>query len=82
MLNNRTRVIGWTLAATAWAALLPASAAACPTCFAASDERALHGYYLSTAILSAMPFLLIGLIAVIAYAAKRRAANRAPVGPH
>ncbi len=77
MLSGRTfvssrHVICAALATIVAAALKPSNAAACPTCFAASGEGALHGYYLSTALLSAMPFLLIGLIALIAYAAKRR----------
>ncbi|MGO9450668.1 MAG: hypothetical protein ACLQDV_06415 [Candidatus Binataceae bacterium] len=54
-------------------ALAPAIASACPACFAASGARGLHAYYLSTMLLSTMPFLLIGTIVTIAYVARRHA---------
>jgi len=56
--------------------LAPAIASACPACFAASGARGLHAYYLSTMLLSTMPFLLIGAIITIAYAARRHASVR------
>lgn len=51
--------------------MVPAIVHACPTCFAASGSRGLHAYYLSTVLLSTMPFLLIGMIAALAYVARR-----------
>ena len=51
--------------------LLPNILSACPTCFAASGPTSLRAYYISTILLSAMPFVLIGLIAAIAYVEKR-----------
>lgn len=52
-------------------AIAPSIAYACPTCFAATAGHGLLAYYLSTILLSTMPFLMIGLIAVIAYSSTR-----------
>ena len=49
----------------------PEVSLACPACFAATGGRGLTAYYLSTILLSTMPFLLIGLIIAIAYSAGR-----------
>jgi hypothetical protein len=48
-------------AATACIAALAYAAPAlgCPACFAASSPGALRGFYLSTVLLSTMPFLII-----------------------
>ena len=64
--------------ATVIALLRPSFALACPACFAASNGRGLHAYYLSTLLLTTMPFLLIGMIGVVAYVAKRSSARRSP----
>jgi len=50
----------------------PAAAFACPSCYAASGSGSLRAYYISTAILTTMPFLLIGSIGAIFYSARRR----------
>src|SRR5271155_5512596 len=42
------------------ASLMPAATYACPFCYAASDPRTLHAFYVSTAALTLMPLLLIG----------------------
>ena len=51
--------------------LTPGVTLACPACFAASGGHGLFAYYLSTILLSTMPFLLIGLIAAVAYSGRR-----------
>lgn len=50
----------------------PAIALACPSCFAASGARALHAYYLSTVLLTLMPFILISLFVFAGYSSYRR----------
>lgn len=63
----------WGVVSTALAALVvaPRVSLACPACFAATGGHGLTAYYLSTVLLSTMPFLLIGVIIAIAYSAKR-----------
>lgn len=50
----------------------PSLARACPVCFAASGARAYRAYYLSTMLLSVMPFVLIGLVIGAAYMMRNR----------
>jgi len=52
---------------------VPGAAIACADCFAATAPSSLRAFYLSTAILTVMPFILIGLIFAIEYSARRRA---------
>lgn len=47
------------------ALLLPAAARACPNCYAASPGRVLNTYYLSTLLLSLLPFVIIAAVAVV-----------------
>lgn len=54
-------------------ALLPSMAAACPTCFGASDARTISAYYASTVLLSLMPFALIGGVILAVYLMRNRA---------
>jgi hypothetical protein len=51
-------------------ALQGGRAAACASCYASSSGGTLLGYYLSTAILSLTPFLIVGLM--LAYVAHKR----------
>lgn len=60
------------LAATAAITLSPAVALACPVCFAAGGPRAYLAYYISTVLLSAMPFALIGAAIGAAYLLRNR----------
>ncbi len=57
--------------------MLPSLARACPVCFAAGGPRAALAYYLSTVLLSAMPFVLIGAVIGAAYLLRNR--GQAPV---
>ncbi len=50
--------------------VFPGLAAACPVCFASSGSGTLYGFYLSTILLSAMPFVLVALVAYCAFAAR------------
>jgi hypothetical protein len=68
----------YSIAATACTAALAYAAPAlgCPACFAASSPGALRGFYLSTVLLSTMPFLIIaGFVIVL-----RRTLTRPPRG--
>jgi hypothetical protein len=44
-------------------ALLPRLAAACPVCFGASNEQALHTYYLTAVFLSLLPLVIVAVFA-------------------
>lgn len=44
-------------------AVVPRVAAACPACFAASDARVARMYLLTAALLSLLPFAVVGGIA-------------------
>jgi len=65
-------------AAVAWAAGFAAAPGwACPACFAASGSGTWLGYYVSTAILSVTPLLIMGLgVGYVAF--KRSQAGREP----
>jgi hypothetical protein len=56
--------------------LMPSIVMACPTCFAASSERTLRAYYLSTMLLTVMPFVLIGATIFAVYLIGRRPDSR------
>ncbi len=51
---------------------LPAAAAACPLCYGSSAPQVLNAYYLSTAVLSLLPFAIIGAIGLVAARMLRR----------
>jgi hypothetical protein len=51
--------------------LAPRLAFACANCFAASNPGTLRAYYLSTVILTLMPFILIAAIAFVGYKSSR-----------
>jgi hypothetical protein len=68
----RNLILGCTAGFLLLLLLPPAIASACPTCFAASGAGGLRAYYLSTVLLSAMPFVMIGMIATVGYAVRRR----------
>ncbi len=57
---------------TAVFVLVPRIALACPLCFAAGGPRAYFAYYISTVLLSAMPFALIGAVIAAAYLLRNR----------
>lgn len=50
----------------------PSLALACPLCFAAGGSRAYWAYYISTVLLSTMPFVLIGVAIGAAYLLRNR----------
>ena len=54
----------------------PELAIACSNCFAASGANGLRAYFLSTAILTSMPFLLIAAICFACYKARRSVASK------
>ncbi len=54
-------------------AFSPAVAAACPKCYGASSPQVLSSYYLSTLMLTLLPFAVLGTIAAIGWHFKRRA---------
>jgi len=66
--TSQKRSIGGTLALLV---TTPGISNACANCFAATGTQGLRAYYLSTILLSTMPFLLIGLIVAIAYSSRR-----------
>jgi hypothetical protein len=49
--------------ATLGLAVVPRVAAACPACFAASDARVARMYLVTAALLSVLPFAVVGGIA-------------------
>lgn len=53
--------------------VVPTAARACPKCFESSGPRVLDAYYLSTALLSLLPFAIIGAVGLIASRLARRA---------
>mgnify|MGYP005826947491 CR=1 FL=1 len=76
--KNPARAIG--ALAIAAIALIPSLALACPVCFAAGGSRAYWAYYISTVLLSTMPFVLIGVAIGAAYLLRNRreAARQSP----
>ena len=54
----------------------PVAAVACPMCYGSSSSRVLDTYYLSTLMLSLLPFCILGVIAGVALHMKRRARGR------
>jgi len=50
----------------------PLAALACPNCYASSDTRVLHTYYLSAFLLTLLPFAIIGSILMVARSVGRR----------
>jgi hypothetical protein len=50
----------------------PDLAIACSNCFAASGVNGLRAYLVSTAILTSMPFILIGAILFACYKSRQR----------
>jgi predicted cobalt transporter CbtA len=44
--------------------LLPALAQACPSCFSNGNPQVLRTYYLTAALMTVLPFLVIGTIAL------------------
>lgn len=64
-----------------WIALVsifsaPGFASACANCFAASNRGGLRAYYISTTILTLMPFILIAGIMFVAYKSGQRLPSR------
>jgi hypothetical protein len=59
-LSISVRLAGLLAATGIGVSLMPAAVYACPFCYAASDPRTLHAFYVSTAALTLMPLLLIG----------------------
>lgn len=57
---------------------IPGAAVACPLCFASSGSGTLYGFYLSTLLLTLMPFALIALVAFFAFADRRVRSAAAP----
>ncbi len=70
--SNKRRASAIVLLVSATSALLPSLALACPVCFAAAGSRAYLAYYVSTVLLSAMPFVLLGAVIGAAYMLRNR----------
>jgi hypothetical protein len=65
------RLVG-TVPALVWGAMRSAPAAACPACYESSSPNVLATYYLSTVMLTVLPFVIIGtLVAVGMHLARR-----------
>ena len=52
----------------------PTGVLACPACYASSSTRVLNFYYLSTAMLTLLPFAVVGTLVVVGLHFKRQAA--------
>ena len=52
------------LAVEVGVSLIATTVLACPFCYAASNPRTLHAFYVSTAALTLMPLMLIGGFAI------------------
>jgi hypothetical protein len=59
---------------------VPGTAFACPVCFESSGSGTLYGFYLSTILLTLMPFVLIAMVAFLAFADRRACDVLAPGG--
>jgi hypothetical protein len=59
-LSISVRLAGLLAATGIGVLLMPVAVQACPFCYATSDPRTLHAFYVSTAALTLMPLLLIG----------------------
>lgn len=57
-------------------ALRPSSAVACPVCFGSSDPQVLSAFYFSAAMLTLLPFVIIGLTIGSLLYFHRRAAKK------
>ncbi|MFQ5668017.1 MAG: hypothetical protein ACE5I7_16500 [Candidatus Binatia bacterium] len=53
----------------------PLAAGACPLCYGSSSGRVTNAYYLSTLMLSVLPFAVVGVVAAVAWRVRRRARN-------
>ncbi|MFI5396142.1 MAG: hypothetical protein ACHQ9S_11475 [Candidatus Binatia bacterium] len=53
--------------------LAPAAARACPMCYESSRPGVLSAYYLSTALLTLLPFAIFGAVAFVAFRIAHRA---------
>lgn len=51
------------LFAAASVTLLPTLAFACPVCFATGDERVVHSYYITAALMSLLPVVIVAVFA-------------------
>jgi len=58
------------LAVALW--LAPGAAIACPKCYGSSSPGVLESYYLSTLMLTLLPFAVVGTIVVLGFRFKRR----------
>ena len=77
------RSLRWLAAAVA---LFPQAAAACPQCYGSEPAQVLKTYYLSTALLSLLPVVVIGTLVAVGFSLRRQiaaaTANRAAESPH
>jgi hypothetical protein len=60
---------------------LPATASACPNCFGATDSRVLDTYYFNTAMLSFLPFFVVGGLVLVARKLRRNLARNMGIEP-
>ena len=67
-MRRLSTIAGWLFAVAA----LPLPAAACPACYGASGPRVLLSYYLSTILLSLLPFAIVGTIVAVALNLRRQ----------
>jgi len=61
----KTRRRTWAAAAVASLLARAPEAWGCPVCFGAGDDNVLWFYYLSTVMLSLLPFAIVGTIAAV-----------------
>ncbi len=60
---------------------LPGWAEACPVCFSSATEEVLHTYYLSAAMLTLLPLLVIGtLVGLFVFSLRRARGTQSPGG--
>lgn len=63
-------------------ALAPGAALACPSCFGTVEQKVLDTYYLSTAMLSLLPFVLVGVGILVARFFARESRSRNALRAH
>ncbi len=59
-----------------WLLLASEAALACPVCFAAAGAEQREAYFGTTVLLSALPLLVLGFLALRLYQGSRRNADR------
>jgi hypothetical protein len=82
--DTPTRMLRLVGVVAAIVCLLPAAALACPNCFSSTNEGVLRTYYLTAALLTLLPLLMIGGFATWIYRRSKQASLQPeppPVSP-